>query len=286
MSIFISYSHADKDFVDRLAIKLVAKRIPVYVDRWELNIGDSITDKIQTAITEASYLIVVLSKNSVESNWCKRELNSGLGLELEQKRVMILPVLIEDCVIPLFLKDKLYADFRTSFEEGLDQIMKTVSNLTAEDKGRLHESENFYTDFTTSWGIRGEHFEFHIDTVDFSISSDKPYTIYSNIVFIGNNNATKKYEEYKAKGIEPLMQQIILMLCSEDKDISGMNAYLEQDSPFSTTFEIKDPINDISFQAFVTIKRLGVTDGKDKLYYFGSIFDKLWENAKNRKSSH
>ena len=107
MSIFISYSHKDSDFVDKLGTALVLNQIRVYIDRWEMNVGDSITERVSSAITEASFLIVVLSKHSVESPWCKREINTGLMLELEKRRVVVLPILLEDCGIPLFLQDKL-----------------------------------------------------------------------------------------------------------------------------------------------------------------------------------
>ncbi|MBY7669057.1 toll/interleukin-1 receptor domain-containing protein [Vibrio anguillarum] len=46
MPIFISYSHENKDFVDKLAIQLVQNNVNVWMDRWELSIGDSIIDKV------------------------------------------------------------------------------------------------------------------------------------------------------------------------------------------------------------------------------------------------
>ena len=111
MPIFISYSHSDKSFVDDLAINLVKNNVHVWVDTWELNIGDSIINKIQSAIQESTALLVVLSKASINSEWCKKELSSGLMRELDEKKVVVLPVLLEDCDIPLFLRDKKYADF-------------------------------------------------------------------------------------------------------------------------------------------------------------------------------
>lgn len=50
MAIFISYNQNDSDFVDKLAKNLVMRRHNVWVDRWELNIGDSLIDKIQGAL--------------------------------------------------------------------------------------------------------------------------------------------------------------------------------------------------------------------------------------------
>lgn len=112
MAIFISYNQNDSDFVDKLAKNLVMRRHNVWVDRWELNIGDSLIDKIQGALTKSDAMLIILSKNSVASEWCKKELNSGLMRELEEKRVLVLPCVIDDCEIPLFLREKLYADFR------------------------------------------------------------------------------------------------------------------------------------------------------------------------------
>lgn len=283
MAIFISYSHADKDFVDKLAISLAGKRIPVFVDRWEMKVGESITNKIQKAITEASFLIVVLSKNSIKSDWCNREITSGLLLELELKRVVILPVLLEDCEIPLFLRDKYFADFRTNFNSGLNSILESVASLGSENNGRISENENLFTDYTTSCGLRGEYFEFQIDVVEFSTFQTDQHTILTSVIFVGNKVATDRFKLQLQAGNAWLMPYTILMLCSEDKRLSGFNAHLIHDQHFQTTFELGDTKNNISFRAYVTIKRLGLTDGKDKLYYFGNIFDKLWKDAKEKE---
>ncbi len=51
-------------------------------DRWELNVGDSLIERIQSALTSAGAILVILSANSVASEWCKKELNVGLIREL------------------------------------------------------------------------------------------------------------------------------------------------------------------------------------------------------------
>lgn len=127
MPIFISYSHKDTPFVDKLAHQLVQLDIRVWLDRWELHVGDSLISRIQQAITGASALLVILSKSSVSSPWCVKEMNSGLLRELEERQVVVLPVLIEDCQIPLFLREKLYADFRPDFDAGLRVVLESVA---------------------------------------------------------------------------------------------------------------------------------------------------------------
>ena len=148
MPIFISYSHQDKDFVDKLAANLVKHKARVWIDSWELNVGDSIIEKVQEAIQESSALIVVISKASMESEWCKKELSSGFLRELEEKRVVVLPLLLEDCVMPVFLREKMFADFRHDFDDGFKKTLEAISRITSDTQGRLIEQPNFYTDWS------------------------------------------------------------------------------------------------------------------------------------------
>lgn|SRR3989338_1485394 len=283
MSIFISHSHKDKEFVDRLGVKLSTERIPVFVDRWEMNVGDSITQKIESAITHSSFLLVVLSKNSVDSVWCKREISSGLMLELERKRVVVLPVIIEDCEIPLFLRDKFYADFRDDFNFGFNEIRNSIARFDNDIIGRTEYDDETFSDFAINWGVRGEYFELNIDVVEFSANKDKPYTLLTNIVFVGNKNATQRFYEYVEEQRDWFMKDIIIMLCAENENIRKLNAYLYDEKPFETMIELKDLKANIGFRGYVTVKKLGVTDKKNKIYYVGRIFENLFDDMKNEK---
>ena len=283
--IFISYSHKDKDFVDKLALILVDKRIKVFIDRWELNLGDSITNKIQDAISEASFLMVVLSKNSMLSDWCKREITTALMLELEKKRVVLLPILLEDCQIPLFLKDKYYADFRQSFDSGLSTVLGALSKMNNDEAGRignLNEPETF-SDFAINWGVRGVNFELNIDVVEYSINEDKPFTVLTNIVFTGNKQATERFIQQQSNENKELMKNTILMLCAES-DFKKDNAHLIDTIPFERTLKLIDSNSKIEFSGYVKVKKIGPSDGKNKLYYYGRIFEKIWEDEVKSKT--
>jgi len=98
-----------------------------------MKVGDSLHRKIQDGITNSAWLCVVLTPSSVSSPWVEKELNSALMRELEQKEVFVLPILYKDCKIPLFLKDKLYADFRSSYEQGLTALLERVTPKTKLD---------------------------------------------------------------------------------------------------------------------------------------------------------
>lgn len=67
MAVFISYSQFDKKFVDVLASNLVKARHHIWMDRWELKLGDSLTSKIEQSLTDSSAILVILSEKSVAS---------------------------------------------------------------------------------------------------------------------------------------------------------------------------------------------------------------------------
>ncbi len=192
MPLFISYSHQNKDFVDKLARQLVAQNVHVWLDRWELNIGDSLLDKIQAAIEGASALLVILSKSSVMSAWCNKELSSGLLLELEKKKVFVLPVLLEDCDIPLFLRGKLYADFRTNFDDGLRTILEGVSKITNPNLAREKEV-SWHTDLAVDWRDMPDN-SFLIRLTYVEQAQGQPYCVLTTIEIVCSPKVAEIYQ--------------------------------------------------------------------------------------------
>lgn len=113
-SVFLSHNSADKKFVRRLAADLRLAGHVVWIDEAEINIGDSLIEKIREGIDEVEYVAVVLSRASIQSEWVRRELDIASNREIEEKRIVVLPLLLEDVEMPGFLKGKLYGDFRLS----------------------------------------------------------------------------------------------------------------------------------------------------------------------------
>ncbi len=127
-SIFLSHSHADKPFVRKLASDLANSGVKVWLDEAEILIGDSLIEKIGTGIETTAFVGAVLSTNSVGSRWVKKELEIALNEEIDGKRRKVLPILIEDCEIPNFLRGKLYADFRSpdSYYSEFNKLLKSL----------------------------------------------------------------------------------------------------------------------------------------------------------------
>jgi hypothetical protein len=72
-------------------------------------------------------VLIVLSKTSVQSRWCRREITAGLLCELEEKETLVLPLVIDDWEIPLFLRDKLRVDFRKDPDRAFDLVNRSLA---------------------------------------------------------------------------------------------------------------------------------------------------------------
>ncbi len=121
--IFLSYSSKDKVEVCKLAEKLRISGIDVWLDEWEIFVGDSITQKIESGIRDSEFMGIWITKSAVESEWVQKEWRSKFHEEISAEKPRILPLLAEDIEIPPLLRDKLSADFREDFNRGLDQLM-------------------------------------------------------------------------------------------------------------------------------------------------------------------
>lgn len=126
-SVFISHSSKDAEFARKLADGLKDAGIETWLDDYELHIAEDIYEYIGNAIVKAGHFAVVLSKDSLASDWVKKEMHAALALEAEKKTVVV-PILIDDVEIPVFLKARLYADFRaaTDFAESFGKLLRSI----------------------------------------------------------------------------------------------------------------------------------------------------------------
>ena len=121
--VFISHASADKAFVDRLAADLAARAIPVWYDKFDLRVGDSVTGGINEGLAASKYFLIVLSKSSVASRWVAEELNAAVMEQVARGGTFLLPTLLEDCEVPPLLRHRRYADFRADYARGLADLL-------------------------------------------------------------------------------------------------------------------------------------------------------------------
>lgn len=142
-SVFLSYSSADKAFVHRLASDLTQGEAQVWLDEAEIDPGDSFVSKIEDGLTRSEFFILILSPDSIRSNWVQTELRIAVSREILGKNPKIIPVLSRDCEVPTILSDRSYVDFRKEaiYGESLTALFRRLG-LRTKVSENLHESSN------------------------------------------------------------------------------------------------------------------------------------------------
>ncbi len=127
-TIFISHSHRDIDFVRKITRDLTDNGAIVWLDEATMYLGDSLLDKISSAIHKTDFFLIVLSEKSIRSSWVEKELQSALEKYNVDKLKNILPIKLDNCNIPEFLHDIVIADFSVSrrYREALDLILRKI----------------------------------------------------------------------------------------------------------------------------------------------------------------
>lgn len=266
MPVFFCYSHQDKDFVDRLAKQLVLRRAWVWVDRWELNVGDSIVGRVQEAIEKASAVVVVLSRSSVGSPWVQRELQSVIYREVQGQQSLVIPVVIEDCPIPPFLSDRIYADFRANFDTGLRVLVEGLSRVTSSTQGRI-ETPTFHTDWAVDWGDIDGDMAIRITMIDHSPAVS--YSVLTTVEVIGNETATRRYRAFADRGLEWVQHGVVLEIASEFARDENIHFVLEDALPKKQKATLADLDQDVYYDLTFESRWVGTDTGKDVLIGLG-----------------
>lgn len=125
-TVFISHSSKlpDFDVTKALAERLVDAGLDVWWDKDRLEGGHKFTAEIVEAIIRQHYFLFLLSKHSVASEWCRREL--ARACELGKT---IIPLKLDDVSpqkLPLELARLQYIDFRQGVETAFPNLSRAL----------------------------------------------------------------------------------------------------------------------------------------------------------------
>jgi TIR domain/Pentapeptide repeats (8 copies) len=91
-SCFISYSSKDQDFAERLHSDLQNKCVRCWFAPHDVRGGSKLHEQIDEAIRVYDRLLLVLSENSMSSEWVKTEIANARQKELIEKRQVLFPI--------------------------------------------------------------------------------------------------------------------------------------------------------------------------------------------------
>lgn len=124
--VFLSYSYQDKDKVALIITKLIDSGIEVYSENSFSESNSLEIKKDLKYIIEASEIVlVVLSKNFLNSEWANFELTTFLK-ESHKRKITVIPLILEKSPIPYDLLNYEIINLSNNFESGIEKIIKKL----------------------------------------------------------------------------------------------------------------------------------------------------------------
>jgi hypothetical protein len=137
-SCFISYSSANEDFAKQLLSDLQAKGVRCWFAPEDLKWGVKTWDGIDEAIGKHDKLLLVLSENSIRSDWVEDEVTKGYAEERKRNSTVLFPIQIDNAVMETYepwaakLRDgRNIGDFRDwenpdSYQKAFERLLRDL----------------------------------------------------------------------------------------------------------------------------------------------------------------
>ncbi|MDN5204504.1 restriction endonuclease [Fulvivirgaceae bacterium BMA10] len=155
-SCFVSYSHLDGEFAEKITSRLRESGIKVWFAPEEMKAGVKIHEQIKKAIKQFDKLLLILSPNSMKSEWVKSEIRNARKRELEEGVQVLFPISIVPMEeirnweyfdsdtgrdLAVEIREYLIPNFsqwknKTSFEQ---EVQKVLDGLYAADEQRTRD---------------------------------------------------------------------------------------------------------------------------------------------------
>ncbi len=125
--VFISYSRKDLPFVEQLVADLKVVGFDVWYDVSGIGGGSRWRVEIENAVRNSQYAIVVLSPDSMASEWVEREFLFASNLKRK-----IIPLYYRRCELPLYYLNLNYIDVQgENYRKNFDEILRALKGRQA-----------------------------------------------------------------------------------------------------------------------------------------------------------
>ncbi|SRR6266511_318348 len=126
-NVFVSHRGSDLTEATMLADELRLRGHNVWLDEWEIGLGDSVIGKVDSGLDTATYVILCYSCSGVHSPWMGREWMSTLARQLSGANVKLLPVVLTGGGPPAIMADIKYVDLSAEWKRGIDRLCAAIA---------------------------------------------------------------------------------------------------------------------------------------------------------------
>lgn len=139
-SIFLCHASPDKGKIRRLYHELLEAGLDPWLDEENILPGQDWDLEIKRAIRKADYFLACLSSFSIDRRgYFHKEIKMALDIldEIPEGKVYLIPVRLDDCILPERLKKWQWVDLFGNRTRGFTRILMTIVNQHPSISGRL-----------------------------------------------------------------------------------------------------------------------------------------------------
>ena len=107
---FISYQTNDEAYATWVAEILEKNEYSVQIQAWDFKPSENFVSKINESLKICKKMIVILSQNYLQSEWCEMEWTSKLAEQVRLKEHRIVPIRVESITVAGLLEPIIYID--------------------------------------------------------------------------------------------------------------------------------------------------------------------------------
>ena len=128
---FLSHNGAQKSWARKLASRLRAEGLFVFFDEDSIKLGEDIIFAIEKSLRSSRHILLVLSPAALRSEWVALELSISLYRDPSAAARAIIPILREDCEIPLTISRLRFLDARVDedFESQVRHLVEAIDRV-------------------------------------------------------------------------------------------------------------------------------------------------------------
>lgn len=144
MRVFISHASQNLDIARALATDLLNDGFSVFLDDWSIDFGENIISRISKEIDECDVLIMIISKDYLNSVNCGDEWSSFYIKYNKIRKDSLYPILIEDAEPPAMIAAIRYFRLKELdlYHKVYSQLLKTLKKRTEvlNERNQMRES--------------------------------------------------------------------------------------------------------------------------------------------------
>lgn len=128
MRIFISSSRYDRKAVHIIVDALQRDGHDIFSDNLNIKTGDNWFKKINEGIKDFDAILILLSRETMNSKFALKEIESIVLNDISNKKTRIIPILTDRSVPPSYLMNYQFVDMSRGINYGIEKLRKALSS--------------------------------------------------------------------------------------------------------------------------------------------------------------